>query len=311
MPFETAGHVISSTGAELALRYQPAAEGSPARGVMQISHGLAEHAARYQAFAQYLAARGFHVYAHDHRGHGLTRAADAPLGQFAVKDGDEKVLQDMAFIEKTIREEHPDLPLILFGHSMGGLVTLAALCGKFCKPDAAAICNSNFASRLNQTLAFTLLKAERMFLGSDVPSALLPKMTFRTWAKQVENYQSQFDWLSHDAAEVALYNDDPLCGYDPSVSMWTDVFRFMRRCNNPAPQQAIPLQLPLYLQGGGQDPSTEGGKALLALEKRLKTAGFGKITTQIYPDMRHESLHETDRARFMQDFTAWALQTVG
>ncbi|WP_439272059.1 alpha/beta fold hydrolase [Pseudochrobactrum sp. HB0163] len=307
MPFATVESIASSTGAKLALRYQPAAEGSPARGVIQISHGLAEHGARYQTFAQYLSARGFHVYAHDHRGHGLTRADDAPLGQFAAKNGDEKVLQDMAFIEKTIRKNHPDLPLILFGHSMGGLITLASLCGKFCKPDAAAICNSNFTNRLNQTLAFALLKAERMLLGSDVPSTLLPRITFHNWAKQAGD-KSPFDWLSHDAAEVALYNDDPLCGYDPSVSMWTDVFRFMRRCNDPAPQQAVALHLPLYLQGGGKDPSTKGGKSLLALEKRLKAAGFSNITTQIYPEMRHESLHETNRERFMQDFTAWAFK---
>ncbi|HWD13104.1 alpha/beta hydrolase [Pseudochrobactrum sp. sp1633] len=308
MPFDNPEILLSPSGAKLALRFQPASK--PATGIVQISHGLAEHAARYQEFAHHLAEHGFHVYAHDHRGHGLTQAPDAPIGQFAVKDGDEKVLQDLGFVEKTIRERHGQLPLILFGHSMGGLVTLAALCGRFCKPDAAAICNSNFAGALNQTLAFTLLKAERMFLGSDVPSNFLPSMTFRTWAKQVENYQTQFDWLSHDAAEVALYNNDPLCGFAPSVSMWIDVFRFMRRCNNPAPQQAIPLHLPLYLQGGGQDPSTEGGKSLLALEKRLTASGFSNITTQIYPEMRHESLHETDRARFMQDFTSWALKVI-
>lgn len=309
MSFDIAEILPSPSGAKLALRFQSSAE--KAIGIVQISHGLAEHAARYQAFAHYLSKHGFHVYAHDHRGHGLTQAPDAPLGQFARKDGDEKVLQDLGFIEKTIRERHAGLPLILFGHSMGGLITLAALCGKFCAPDAAAICNSNFANTLNQTLAFTLLKAERMFLGSDVPSHFLPAMTFHTWAKQIANHQTPFDWLSHDIAEVALYNNDPLCGFDPSVSMWLDVFRFMRRCNTPAPQQAIPLHLPLYLQGGGQDPSTQGGKSLLALEKRLKTAGFSNITTQIYPDMRHESLHETDRARFMQEFTAWAGQAVG
>ena len=308
MSFDVPEILLSPSGAKLALRFQPA--NKTAIGIVQISHGLAEQAARYQEFAHYLSEHGFHVYAHDHRGHGLTQAPDAPLGQFALRDGDEKVLQDLGFIEKTVRERHTGLPLILFGHSMGGLAVLAALCGQFCKPDAAAICNSNFASALNQTLAFTLLKAERMFLGSDVPSNFLPSMTFRTWAKQVENHQTQFDWLSHDADEVALYNNDPLCGFAPSVSMWLDVFRFMRRCNNPAPQRAIPLNLPLYLQGGGQDPSTENGKALTLLNKRLSAAGFNNITTQIYANMRHESLHETGKERFMQDFTTWALQAI-
>lgn len=307
MTFDQPEFLLSPTGANLALRHQPASNQKPASGIIQISHGLAEHSNRYQDFAVHLAEHGFHVYAHDHRGHGLTTATDAPIGQFSVKDGAEKVLQDMGFIEQTLRKRHAGLPVILFGHSMGGLTTLAALCSKNCQPDAAAICNSNFAGALNQTLAFTVLKAERMFLGSDVPSMLLPKMTFRTWAKQIENYQTQFDWLSHDAQQVALYNNDPLCGFDPSVSMWLDVFRFMRLCNNPAPSKAIPTYLPLYLQGGGQDPSTNNGKAVTELSKRLTAAGIYNITTQIFPDMRHESLHETQRERFKQDFTSWAI----
>ena len=306
MTFDQPQFLISPTGAHLALRYQPANSQKPALGVIQINHGLAEHAARYQEFAEYLSEHGFHVYAYDHRGHGLTTAPDAPIGQFAVKNGAEKLLQDVGFIEQTIRERHAGLPLLLFGHSMGGLVTLAALCGKYAKPDAAAVCNSNFSNPMTQTIGALLLKAERMFLGSDVPSSLLPKMTFHTWAKQIKNYQTQFDWLSHDAAEVALYNNDPLCGFAPSVSMWLDISKLMQMCNDPAPKNNIPLNLPLYLQGGGQDPSTENGKAITALGKRLTSAGLTDVTTQIYPDMRHESLHETDRARFMQDFTAWA-----
>lgn len=306
MTFDQPQFLISPTGAHLALRYQPANSQKPALGVIQINHGLAEHAARYQEFAEYLSEHGFHVYAYDHRGHGLTTAPDAPIGQFAVKNGVDKVLQDVGFIEQTIRERHAGLPLLLFGHSMGGLVTLAALCGKYAKPDAAAVCNSNFSNPMTQTIGALLLKAERMFLGSDVPSSLLPKMTFHTWAKQIKNYQTQFDWLSHDAAEVALYNNDPLCGFAPSVSMWLDISKLMQMCNDPAPKNNIPLNLPLYLQGGGQDPSTENGKAITALGKRLTSAGLTEVTTQIYPDMRHESLHETDRARFMQDFTAWA-----
>lgn len=311
MTFDQPQFLLSPTGAKLSLRYQPANNQKPVLGIIQINHGLAEHAARYQEFAEYLSDHGFHVYAHDHRGHGLTTAPDAPIGQFASKDGAHKALQDVGFIERTIRERHAGLPLILFGHSMGGLVTLAALCGKYVKTDAAAVCNSNFSNPLTQTIGTLLLKAERMFLGSDVPSGLLPKMTFRTWAKQIENYQTQFDWLSHDARQVALYNNDPLCGFDPSVSMWLDISQFMQMCNDPAPKDNIALNLPLYLQGGGQDPSTEKGKAVTALGNRLTSAGFSNVTLQIYPNMRHESLHETQRARFMQDFTAWAKEQLG
>lgn len=308
MPFTVPERLLSESGAELALRFQPAA--THPVGIIQINHGLGEHAARYNEFAHHLSQSGFHVYAHDHRGHGLTSAPDAPTGQFAGHNGDAKVLQDTGFVMNTIRERHKDLPCLLFGHSMGGLITMAAMTGGYCKPDAAAICNSNFADPLSRALAFTVLKAQRMFLGSDVPSTLMLNMTFNTWAKQIKNYRTNFDWLSHDEAEVALYNNDPLCGFAPSIGMWLDVFRFMHRANMTAIRDHITPDLPVYLQGGGQDPSTKGGQSLLALEKRLKAAGINHITTRIYPEMRHESLHESDRERFMQDFTSWAFKAV-
>lgn len=310
MPFDTPEQLLSPSGAKLALRFQPADIPDQAVGIVQICHGLAEHSARYKQFAQFLSRNGFHVFAHDHRGHGLTTASDAPLGQFGLKTGADMVLQDVRFIENTIKERISGLPLVLFGHSMGGLIVLAALCGKLCKPDAVAICNTNFSNKLTQKLSTFLLKAERMYLGSDVPSSILPKLTFHTWAKQIAGHQTQFDWLSHDATEVALYDNDPLCGFDPTVSMWLDVWRFVQMCNDPAPQNTISHSLPVFLQGGGQDPATDFGKSITTLGSRLAQAGLNNITTQIYPYMRHESLHETDRQRFLQDFTAWALRAL-
>ncbi|TIW63788.1 MAG: alpha/beta hydrolase, partial [Mesorhizobium sp.] len=92
MPFGQQRMVKSPTGADLNL-YVKQATAQP-RAVVQINHGLAEHAARYARFADFLAERGFHVYVHDHRGHGATRAPDAPLGKFADADGGAKVIAD-------------------------------------------------------------------------------------------------------------------------------------------------------------------------------------------------------------------------
>jgi len=113
------------SGASIAFRHQPSAL-APARGVLMICHGLVEHAGRYRRFADVMAKQGFEVYAQDHRGHGRTKAADAPLGRFAWKDGAEKVIADVMAMRVMIGERHPGLPVILFGHSMGGLVALNA-----------------------------------------------------------------------------------------------------------------------------------------------------------------------------------------
>ena len=68
------------------------------------------------------------LYAHDHRGHGYTKAPDAPQGSFGETDGGAKVIADIGAVHDSIRREHPALPLIIFGHSMGGIIALNSCC---------------------------------------------------------------------------------------------------------------------------------------------------------------------------------------
>ncbi|HEY4193128.1 MAG TPA: alpha/beta hydrolase, partial [Mesorhizobium sp.] len=222
MPFDRQTTLASPTGALLNL-YVRQAQGA-GRAVVQINHGLAEHALRYARFADFLAQHGFHAYAHDHRGHGFTTAPDAPLGRFAQTGGGGKVIADVAAVHDLIAREHPGLPVIVFGHSMGGLIALNFVLRHSTRVQAAAIWNANFSAGLAGRAALAILAWERFRLGSDVPSQLLPKLTFQAWGKAVPNHATPFDWLSRDAAEVQKYIADPLCGFNASVSLWRDLF---------------------------------------------------------------------------------------
>ena len=94
MPFDNTKATPSPTGAAAQSLHCAARPGR--RGVIQINHGLAEHAARYARFADALAAQGFHAYAHDHRGHGHTKAPDAPQGRLRHAGRRRKVIADIA-----------------------------------------------------------------------------------------------------------------------------------------------------------------------------------------------------------------------
>lgn len=306
MPFDQQRTHKSPTGAKIAL-YTRLAKRHP-RGVIQINHGLAEHAERYARFADVLAAVGFHVYAHDHRGHGQTKAPDAPARVFARADGANKVVADVASIHDRIANEHPGLPVIVFGHSMGGLIALNFLIRNSGRAQGAAIWNANFSAGTLGRLAQAILLWERFRLGSDVPSRMLPKLTFQDWAKKIENRRTEFDWLSRDTAEVDKYILDPLCGWDASVSMWRDVFRLVFNGASDRNLNLIRKDLPFHLVGGERDPATEGGKAVKALDARLKANGFSSVRTTVYPDTRHESLNEVNRNAITEDFAAWAGQ---
>ena len=275
------------------------------RGVVQINHGLAEHAARYTAFAEFLAARGFHTYAHDHRGHGGTSAPDAPPGRFAVSDGASKVIADVSALHDRIGSDHPGLPVVLFGHSMGGLIATSFLLRHAGRVNAAAIWNANFSAGFMGRVAQAILAWERFRLGSDVPSRLLPRLTFQDWGRKVPDSRTSFDWLSRDPAEVDKYIADPLCGWDASVSMWRDVFAFVFAGADDGNFSAIRRDLPINLVGGENDPATDGGKAVSAFAARLRRMGFSNLVSTVYPETRHESLNELNRHIIMRDFGDW------
>lgn len=292
----------SPTGAQLAVR-QIEAEGE-ARGVVQISHGLAEHGGRYERFARFLAARGYHTIVHDTRGHGLTKAPDALPREFARENGDRKVIEDIDAIHDMIAEAHPNLPVICFGHSLGG--TLALNYGETHPERIAglAVWNANLEAGLGGRLGQAILAVETMLIGSDVPSVMLPKLTFQTWAKSVKNARTEFDWLSRDPAEVDAYIADPDCGWDGNVSMWKDIFRLIFRGGSNIDR--LPKDLPVHLIGGARDPATGNGKAVTALSKRMKKVGMTDIECAILPETRHESLNEVNRNGTMDAFAAWA-----
>jgi alpha-beta hydrolase superfamily lysophospholipase len=293
----------SPTGARLAVRHLTA-HGN-ARGVVQINHGLAEHAARYQRFARFLAGRGYHVYAHDHRGHGATRAPDSIPGAFATKDGASKVIADVAAIHALIADRHPGVPVVTFGHSMGGLIALNFAEAHPRASAALAVWNSNFNAGLAGRAGQLMLRIEAFFKGSDTPSAILPKLTFQAWANAMPDRRTGFDWLSHDPVEVDLYVIDPLSGWDATVSMWQDVFELIYAGGDTANLAKLPKALPVHLIGGAQDPATDNGAAVTWLAERMEKAGLSNVTRQILAGTRHETLNEINRDQSMLDFAAW------
>lgn len=304
--FEETRRLQSPTGANIAYHMASATEFP--RAILLISHGLAEHSRRYKAFAEAMAGAGFHTYAFDHRGHGQTTAQDAPIGRFARRDGAKLVLQDIKAMRDMAAAAHPGLPTVLFGHSMGGLIALNAAVDYPESFDAVAVWNSNFNPGPAGRAAQAILLIEKALKGSDVPSGLLPKLTFDAWGKSIPGHRTEFDWLSHDRDIVDAYIEDPLCGFGASVSLWLDLFELTFRA--PKLIGRLRKDLPIHLIGGAEDPATNGGREILWLSEQFRKDGFTKVTTKVWPGTRHETLNDTVRSRATAEFTAWANQVL-
>src|SRR5690606_5121419 len=92
---------------------------STPKGIVQIAHGMAEHVGRYDVFAKALIKEGYVVYGNEHRGHGQTGLNANIIGYFAAENGFDLVVEDMYQLTEMIRKNHPNIPIFIFGHSMG------------------------------------------------------------------------------------------------------------------------------------------------------------------------------------------------
>ncbi len=307
----------SPTGASMCVYYKKATtrKTAPTKGVIQINHGLAEHGGRYARFAQSLAQAGYHVYAYDHRGHGATTAEDASHGVFSAGDGSgngagdgsEVVLQDVKFINAKIRKLHPKLPLIMFGHSMGAMITYNYLLRWPKDANAYAVWNAAMSKGGANGLLKLILGLEGIFKKPDTDS-VIDTLTFKAFNKKFKPNKTESDWLSKDVEECREYDDDPDCGWGASVSMWQDLLAWILRGASDEGLENVPKSKPIYLLGGDADPSTMDAKATADLQSRMQAAGLTNVKTTIRKDGRHEALNEpkAEREAIVAEFITWA-----
>ena len=107
---------ISKDGLPIACRRWDSC--GPVRGVVQIAHGMGEHIGRYVSLVKVLVESGLVVYGNDHRGHGLSAPSRKYLGDFGA-GGFPLLAEDIFHLTLIAREENPEKPVILLGHSMG------------------------------------------------------------------------------------------------------------------------------------------------------------------------------------------------
>lgn len=280
--------------------------GAP-RAVLMIAHGMAEHAGRYGRFAQALNRAGFEVYAHDQRGHGRT-AEQTGTGHFADTDGWQKVLRDLSTLNHRIRQQHPDTPIFLLGHSLGSYLSLAYLMQHSCSLRGAILSGSDRQPARQYRSAALLARFERWRLGPSGRSALIERLSFGAFNRAFRPNRTRFDWLSRDPQEVDRYLADPLCGFRCSNQLWVDLLDGLARISAPGALDQIAEQLPLLVIGGARDPVSQGTR-LQRLARALADAG-NPVELKIYPDARHELLNESNRDEVTNDLIDWLNRTL-
>lgn len=276
--------------------------GDAPKAAVQIAHGAAEHAARYRRVAQRLVASGYAVFANDHRAHG--RTADE-FGTFGVArpGGWSAIIDDTYRLTEHIREQLPDTPVVLFGHSMGSFI--AQEYAQRWGDELAGLVLSGTAGGLDlddDTMAMIIALGEGD--GADQPSEVFAAM-FGGFNEPFGG-PTGFEWLSRDDAEVAKYVADPWCGFPLSNGYVADMLAGTAAMWTPEAEARVPKDLPVYVMGGAVDPvGGEDVQSVKDLVARYEQLGIGPITLRLYPDGRHEMLNETNRDDVEADLVAW------
>ncbi|MDT0212432.1 alpha/beta hydrolase [Rothia sp. ARF10] len=275
----------------------------PPRAIVQISHGMAEHAGRYARFARALTDAGYAVYANDHRGHGLTGSA-SDRGHFADHDGWDTVVRDLGTVTEFAQTEHPGVPVVLFGHSMGAMLarSYAAIHGSRL---AGLILSANSGANPLAPVGVAVSALQSRLRGRRHPSGLMDSLSFGSFNAAFKPNRTSADWLSRDEAEVDAYVADPLCGFVMSTTFYGDLAGGLRSILRKSAYAAVPTDLPILLMSGEKDPVGNGGKGPREVEAGYREAGVTDVTSRIYPDARHELLNETNRDEVTADVLAW------
>lgn len=265
-----------------AWRWQPH-EDLKDRGTVVIAHGMGEHALRYDPFAQALAAAGMTVLAPDHRGHG---ASPGPLGlgDFGA-GGWEALVADLALWIRLAHARDEDLPVVLFGHSMGSLAAQQYCCEH------------------EEALDGLVLSGSTCFDQLPVPEGEAAGL--EAFNAPFEPARTAFDWLSRDPEQVDRYIDDPLCGFDVAEAGLRGMLAAAARIADPAVLAGLRADLPVLVVSGAADPLHGDGALIDMLVERWRGAGMQRIETKLYPGGRHEVLNETNRAEVMRELVAW------
>lgn len=275
------------------------------RGVVNLAHGMAEHARRYDHLAAALTEVGIAVYAEDHRGHGESAATEDDLGFLAESRGWALMLDDLHRVTLRARADHPDLPVVLLGHSMGSFLAQQYLFTFPDEVDAVVLSGSNGPVGPMAEAGAVLARAERARLGRRGRSELLDRLVFGAYNAPFEPAETRFEWLSRDAEQVAAYIADPRCGFIPTTQFYLDLFSGLRVIGQVDRVRAgARMDLPVYAIAGSEDP-VGGAAGTAALLEHYRRAGLVAVDHRIYPGGRHEMLNETNRDEVVADLLAW------
>jgi len=242
------------------------------RYVALLCHGYGEHIGRYTHVADALVRHGAVVHGVDHEGHGKSAGERVLVADF------EAVVDDLNELDESARAQNPGLPVVLIGHSMGGMIA------------------ARYAQRYGHTLAAVVLSGP--VLGS---WAVLPQLLA---LDQIPETPIDPATLSRDPAVGEAYADDPLVWHGPFKRPTLEA---LQHCLDTIAEAGTLGELPTLWLHGEDDQLVP----LDATRDGIERLRGGRFQQKTYPEARHEIFNETNKDAVLADVTAFIDEQIG
>ncbi len=263
------------------------------KGVVTISHGMAEHMQRYDWLINHFNKSGYHVISADHIGHGSFIDEGGLPGYFGEGDDLVNVESNLIEVLDYANAKFPDLKKILFSHSMGSWIALGVV-QEYKNIDLLVLSGSSLIPNkviLSQRKLVSILIA---IFGGKAYSKLLDRITIRKNNSLFSPNRTPNDWLSRDVLSVDEYTADDKCGFLVTNSLWLQLSnQFLKVFKRSNYAESNP-SLPIYIISGSEDPVGNRGKGVKELHDFLLPL-FEKTSIKLVDGARHEVFNETNK----------------
>lgn len=274
-------------------------------GIIVIAHGMTETALRYDEFATILNKNNFIVYGHDHRGHGLTAGSRNELGYIADNEGFDWMVRDVHELIEHIKKIHMNLPIILFGHSMGSFISQRFIEIYGNSINGLILSGSNGTPTNLTSLGVLISKIQISLYGRRHTSQIMNKLSFGTFNKKFKPTRTNYDWLCSVEEEVDKYINNEHCAFICTSSFYYDFLRGLLEIHKNENLKKIPKELPIYIFSGDKDPVGNFGKGIINLFNVFEKLGIKDVEYKLYKDGRHEMLNEQVKYQVIEDVISW------
>ena len=284
--------------------------------VLQLVHGMVEYIERYEDFAKFLNTKNIAVIGHDHIGHGDSVSSEEEWGIMHAEHPSDVMVEDIFSNYKIGKEQFPDKPYFILGHSMGSYMLrkfLSVKADELEGLDGAIIMGTGTEQDGTIKLGLNMISFIAAFRGVDHRSKMLAKLQYGAPYKEFDTDGTgdrTKSWLNRDVDMVNKYYADPKCTYLFSLNGYRGLMEAVLFDNQQENINKMRKDIPIFFTSGSMDPVGGLSEGVKAAKAKFDEAGIEDVDIKLYEGYRHEILNEIGKEVVYNDIYEWIMSKI-